>query len=213
MAVAQPDRPLRMLGDILFVRDDDDRVSLVVQILKEHHDLLPRLGVEVSGRLVGEYDRGLRHERPRDRNPLPLPASAPRSLARHLPTAARLLLGLVFFGSGLAGLLMKPVEPTSPPMPEGLVALMNGFMKSGYLFHLLKATETATGLLLLSNRFVPLALTILAPIIVNIVAVHTLLLLSGLPVALVVLGLELYLAWSYREAYRPLLTARARPAG
>jgi len=60
---------------------------------------------------------------------------------------------------------------------------------------------------------VPLALTILAPIIVNILALHAFLLPSGLPVALVVLALELYLAWSYRSVFRPMLAARARPDG
>jgi len=136
---------------------------------------------------------------------------SPSSRWRHLPTAARLLLGLVFFGSGLAGLLM-PVPPlTSPPMPEGLVALFTGFLKSGYFFPLLKVTETVVGVLLLSNRFVPLALAVLAPLVVNIVAVHLFLERSGLAVAGLVLALHLYLAWTYREVYRPMLAARVRP--
>jgi len=144
-------------------------------------------------------------------DPAPTVTSA-RPIARHLPTAARLLLGLLFFASGVAGLVMTPPTLTSPPMPEGLVALMNGFMKSGYLFQLLKTTETAVGLALLANRFVPLALTVLAPVTVNIVAVHLLLEHSGLPVAAVVLALHGYLAWSYREHYRPLLVAKASPS-
>jgi hypothetical protein len=130
---------------------------------------------------------------------------------RHLPTAARLLLGLVFFGAGLFGLLTNPPPPTSPPMAAGLVALFNGMVGSGYLFGLIKVTETVAGALLLANRFVPLALTVLAPIVVNIVAVHVLLERSGLPVAAVVLALELYLAWSYRAAYRSMLAARTVP--
>jgi hypothetical protein len=97
-------------------------------------------------------------------------------------------------------------------MAEGLVALMNGFMKSGYLFQLLKTTEAVVGLALLANRFVPLALTVLAPVTINIVAVHLILEHSGLPVAAVVLVLHVYLAWSYRERYRTLLVARASPA-
>jgi hypothetical protein len=140
----------------------------------------------------------------------PTPAAA-KSRLRHLPTVARLLLGLTFFGSGLAGLLMAPPAVTSPPMPEGLVALFNGMAKSGYLLQLLKVTETAAGLMLLSNRFVPLALTILAPLVVNIVAVHLVLERSGLPVAAVVLALQLYLAWTYRAVFRPMLAARVQP--
>jgi hypothetical protein len=137
----------------------------------------------------------------------------PAARARHLTTAARILLGLVFVGAGLMGLLSAPPTLTSPPMPAGLVALVDGMVKSGYLLKLLKLTETAVGLLLLTNRFVPLALTILAPVVVNIVAVHLFLEPSGLPVALGVLALELYLAWRYRENFRTVLEARARPAG
>jgi uncharacterized membrane protein YphA (DoxX/SURF4 family) len=138
------------------------------------------------------------------------PSARPHRL-RHLPTVARLLLGLVFFGSGLAGLLMPVPALTSPPMSEGLVALLTGFVKSGYLLPLLKVSETVVGALLLSNRFVPLALTVLAPLVVNIVAVHLFLDRSGLAIAAVILVLHLYLAWTYREAYRPMLAARVAP--
>lgn len=140
----------------------------------------------------------------------PSSSSPPVASARRrlLPLIARLLLGLTFLASGLFGLLKAPPPPTSPPFPDGLVALFNGLVKSGYLFQLLKVTETVVGALLLANRFVPLALTILAPITVNIVAVHAVLAPSGLPLAAVVLLLHVYLAWVHREAYRPMLAAR-----
>jgi uncharacterized membrane protein YphA (DoxX/SURF4 family) len=125
-----------------------------------------------------------------------------------LVLVARLLLGLVFLGSGLAGLLMNPPAPTSPPMKPGMVALFNGLVGSGYLLQLLKVTEAAVGALLLANRFVPLALTVLAPITVNIVAVHLLLAPEGLPIAAAVLALHAFLAWSYRDVFRPVLAAR-----
>ncbi len=144
--------------------------------------------------------------------PDPSATAAPRSMTRHLPTAARILLGLVFFGSGLAGLVMAPPALTSPPMPERLVALFNGFLQAGYLLPLIKVTETLAGALLLANRFVPLALTVLAPVVVNIVAVHAFLEHSGLPLAVVIVALHLYLAWSYRALYRPMLAARATPS-
>lgn len=140
-------------------------------------------------------------------------SSLPTSRTRHLTTAARILLGIVFVGAGLGGLLNAPPALTSPPMPAGVVALVDGMVKSGYLLKLLKITETAVGVLLVANRFVPLALTILAPIVVNILAFHVFLMPSGLPVALAVLALELYLAWQYREHFRTVLEARARPTG
>jgi hypothetical protein len=67
------------------------------------------------------------------------------------------------------------------------------------------------GILLLSNRFVPLALAVLAPIVINIVAFHAFLAPSGLGLAGLVLVLEVFLAWAYRGAYRGVLVARAEP--
>jgi len=59
---------------------------------------------------------------------------------------------------------------------------------------------------------VPLALALLAPIIVNILGFHLFLAPAGLGVPVVVLVAELYLAWSYRAAFAPMLSARARTA-
>jgi hypothetical protein len=67
------------------------------------------------------------------------------------------------------------------------------------------------GTLLLANRFVPLALALLAPFVVNSVAFHAFLERSGLPVAFTVLALLVYLAWSYRKAYRPMLALKTAP--
>jgi uncharacterized membrane protein YphA (DoxX/SURF4 family) len=119
-------------------------------------------------------------------------------------TVARIALGLVFFVFGLDGFLHF-MPPPSGPVPEGALALGVAMMKSGYLFQLVKGTEVIVGALLLANRFVPLALALIAPVIVNIVAFHAFLAPSGLPLALGVLALELYLAWSYRAVYRPML--------
>jgi hypothetical protein len=133
-----------------------------------------------------------------------------KSIARYLPAAGRVLLGLVFFVFGLNGFLSFLPQP-STPIPEGAVALGGALLKSGYMFPLIKGTEVLAGVLLLTNRFVPLALALVAPVVVNIALFHAFLAPSGLPVALVVLALELYLAWSYRAAYRAMLVARATP--
>ncbi|MGD0678437.1 MAG: DoxX family protein, partial [Polyangiaceae bacterium] len=57
----------------------------------------------------------------------------------------------------------------------------------------------------------PLALTLLAPIVINIVFFHAFLAPAGIVLPLVVLLLEAYLAWAYRGVYRPMLAARAVP--
>jgi len=135
-------------------------------------------------------------------------APAVRAIARHLPSVARVLLGLCFFVFGLNGFL-NFIPPPTEPMPEGAVKLGTAFMESGYLFQLIKGTEVAAGLLLLCNRFVPLALVLLAPVVLNIVLFHVWLLPSGTGLSLVLASLTLYLAWAHRQAYAPLLTARA----
>jgi uncharacterized membrane protein YphA (DoxX/SURF4 family) len=138
-----------------------------------------------------------------------LGTTAGRTGARRLTLAARLLLGLLFLASGIAGLVM-PLPPLPPGTPPAMVALFTGLTGS-YLLTLVKLTEAAVGALLLANRFVPLALLALAPITVNILLVHLLLAPSGLPIALAVLALHLFLAWSYRGAYRTVLAVRAEP--
>ena len=129
-------------------------------------------------------------------------------ISKVLPVAARVVLGLVFFVFGLNGFLHFLPQP---PMPAGAMPFLGGLAGAGYFFPLLKATEVTAGVLLLSNRFVPLALTVLAPIIVNIAAFHLVLAPNPVMVALLLVT-EIYLAWSYRDAFRGVLAARARPA-
>lgn len=119
-------------------------------------------------------------------------------------TVARFALGLVFFVFGLNGFLHFLPQP---PMSGVPAQLLGAFIASGYLFALIKGTEVVGGALLLSGRYVPLALTLLAPVVVNIVAFHAFLAPSGLPLALVVLALEIGLAWAYRASYRGVLEA------
>ena len=125
-----------------------------------------------------------------------------------MTTAVRVLMGLVFFASGLAGVLNLTPQP-STPLAEGAAAFAGALMKTGYMMPLIFGTQLGVGVLLLANRFVPLALALLAPFVVNSVAFHVFLERSGLPIALVVLALEMYLAWAYRKAYRPMLAFHA----
>ena len=121
--------------------------------------------------------------------------------------AARVLLGLVFFGIGSNGLLrLVPLPPA-----EGAAAVfINGLIASRYFFPLLFVTYLLAGAALVIGCFVPLALTVLAPIIVNIAVMHLFVPSSGAETCLAALVtvLELFLAWSYRAVFRPLLSAR-----
>jgi len=121
-------------------------------------------------------------------------------------TAARLALGAIFTVFGLNGFLhFLPM-----PAPSGLAAVfVGGLGASGYFFPLLKGTEVIAGLLLLGNRYVPLALTVLAPIVVNIVAFHAFLAPSGLALPIVIAALGLYLAYTERAVFAPVLQAKS----
>jgi hypothetical protein len=133
-----------------------------------------------------------------------------KSFTRHFPTAGRVLMGFIFFVTGLNGFLNFIPQP-SKPLPEGAIAFAGAMVKTGYLFQLAMGTQLLVGTLLLVNRFVPLALALIAPVIVNIIAFHIFLAPSGIIPGLVVLALEIYLAWAYRKAYRPMLAMRTTP--
>lgn len=82
------------------------------------------------------------------------------------PLIARWILGLIFFVFGLNGFFN--FIPMPETMPEKMATFMGGLMASQYFFPLLKGTEVVCGALLLIGAFVPLALIVLAPIIINI---------------------------------------------
>ena len=119
-----------------------------------------------------------------------------------LTIIARILLGLIFVFFGSNGLLhFLPM----PPLPQGVTGeYLHAFFASGYVY-VISGFQVLGGLLLLIGRFVPLGLTILAAIIVNIWAFHLLMAPEGLPPAVVVTILELFLVWSYRDRFAGIL--------
>ena len=130
------------------------------------------------------------------------------ALSTRMPTVGRIVLGLIFSVFGLNGFLgFLPM----PPMPGPAGELLGAFVAAGYMFPLIKGTEVAVGLLLLSGRFVPLALTVLAPVTLNIVAFHLFLAPAGLIMPLMIVALHVGLAYAYRDAFRGLLSAKAQP--
>lgn len=136
--------------------------------------------------------------------------SPKRTFSRVFPAIARWLLGLPLIVFGLNGFLNFIPQPETP-LPEKAMAFAGALFATGYMLQLIGATMLVTGSLLVINRFVPLALALFAPFIVNSLAFHLFLERSGLPMALVFAAFELYLAWSYRAAFRPMLAARVEP--
>ena len=115
---------------------------------------------------------------------------------KYVIVIVRVLLGLMFvvFGSNAFFKFLGPM----PEMHGQAGAFITALMSTGYM-HVIAILQILGGLcLLLGARFVPLGLTLLGPIIVNIVLFHLFLEPTGLPMALVTAGLSLFLLWIYR---------------
>jgi hypothetical protein len=125
-----------------------------------------------------------------------------------IATVLRVLLGL---GFGVFALnYFVPFLPAQPPPPPDALAFVGAFAAAKYLT-LIKVIELGAAVLLLTNRFVPLALALLAPIVVGIVVFHAMLAPAGIAIAVGFLALEVALAWCYRDAFAPMLRARVAP--
>jgi uncharacterized membrane protein YphA (DoxX/SURF4 family) len=119
---------------------------------------------------------------------------------------ARLLLGLAFLVFGLNGFLrFLPMPATLPPGPTG--QFLGALFASHYVL-VISAVQVAGGALLLVNRYVPLAMVLLGPVIVNILFFHLLMDRSGLPQAIVVVILWGILFLRYRQHFSGIFVQR-----
>jgi putative oxidoreductase len=110
---------------------------------------------------------------------------------------ARYLLGLIFVVFGANGFLhFIPM-----PLPSGVAGQFMGALFMSHVLVVIFLLQLIGGILLLVGRYVPLALVLLGPVIVNIVLFHAFMAPSGLPLATVVVILWLLTAWSVRSAF------------
>jgi len=131
-------------------------------------------------------------------------------------TIARSLLGLIFvvFGSNMFFHFIP-----MPPPPEGPAReFMTALFLSHYLY-IVGALQVVGGLLLFTGRWAPLGLTLVGPVIVNILCFHALMAPTGLPMAIVVSVLAIFLLWNYRKNFAGILAgaptqsdSRSKPA-
>ncbi len=131
-------------------------------------------------------------------------------MAKYLPLVARVLLGAMFVFTGSNGFFHYV---TMPPPGGDAGTLFAGFAASGYMLPLIFGTQLAGGLLVLSGRLTPVGLLLLAPVLVNIDLFHLVLVPKGLGTGLFLTAVELYLAFAYRAAFRPMFASvTAEPA-
>lgn len=122
--------------------------------------------------------------------------------------AARILLGLIFTVFGL-NFYFDFLPP--PELNDAAGGFFGALLETGYMMEIVKLVEVVGGVMLLLGAFVPLALALLAPIVLNIFLFHAVLDTAGLPIAVFVLALELFLAWSYRSSFKGMLSRTAQP--
>ncbi len=115
----------------------------------------------------------------------------------------RILLGavFVFFGANIV-LHFLPMHP----MAGNAGLFMAAIGGTGYM-KVVGLLQIVGGLLLLVGRFVPLSLLLLGPVVANVLLFHTFLEPSGLPLALLLLALWVFLLFVYRRSFVGVLAA------
>ena len=119
---------------------------------------------------------------------------------------ARILLGLIFVVFGLNGFLNFL---SMGPMPTGLAGQFIGALFMSHYYWIVAGLQVIGGLLLLVNRFVPLALVLLGPVIVNILLYHLFLNPAGVALAILVTILWLIVFYGHRQYFSGIFVQRA----
>src|SRR5262245_41922265 len=122
---------------------------------------------------------------------------------------ARLLLGLITVVFGLNGFLQFL---NMGPMPTGLAGQFIGALFMSHYLWVVSGLQVIAGALLLINRFVPLALVLIGPVIFNILMYHLLMNPSGIGLGLVVTVLWFIVFYAYRQYFSGIFVQKATPA-
>jgi putative oxidoreductase len=121
---------------------------------------------------------------------------------------ARILLGLIFVAAGASGFFLINNPPPMPPGFELGQSAMTVLYQSRWILFV-GVIECISGVLLLANRYVPLALTMMAAIIFNMYVFHITMMLIGIFGPLILTLLWLAVATQHRAAFAPLFDAKA----
>ncbi|HIA28566.1 MAG TPA: DoxX family membrane protein [Planctomycetes bacterium] len=127
------------------------------------------------------------------------------------PSENKLVLGLqVLFGAffalmGLNGFFSWFEVGGGEEPPEAAITFFTGMGATGYLWPLVQATQVVGGLLIASGRWTALGLLVLTPVLVNIFCFHYFVDPNGLAMAAVLAAIHLFLVWSHRLTFKPLL--------
>jgi uncharacterized membrane protein YphA (DoxX/SURF4 family) len=132
------------------------------------------------------------------------------ALVKQAAFVCRILLGLIFAVFGFNHLV--PFIPMGP-LPTGIAGQFTAAMMASHYMFIVGLFEVVPGILLLVGLFVPLALTLLGPVIVNILIVGFLMAPMGLPAGLIAALLWLVVFWRYRASFAGIFHPRPRLDG
>lgn len=116
-----------------------------------------------------------------------------------LRTIVRTLIGLLFIFAGVMTFLIAP-----PPQP-GLAGSVSVALYHSHWSFFVAFAQLVLGVLLVTNRFVPLAVIILFAFLYNSFAFHLGTSLYVLPIPIIIAALAVFIAWPYRATFAPLL--------
>lgn len=114
-----------------------------------------------------------------------------------------LLFGLMFINAGLNKFFNY--MPMPEDIPESMIKVMTAYMEIGWLMPLIAVAEIVGGILFITNRFRALGALIIFPVMVGIVLTHIVNEPSGLPIALILLAINLWAIYENREKFMPLI--------
>lgn len=114
-----------------------------------------------------------------------------------------ILFGLMFINSGLNKFFNY--MPIPKDLPESTMKLMGAFMEINWLMPLIAVVEIIGGVLFIIPKFRALGAIIIFPVIVGVLLTHIIYVPSGLPIALILLGIEIWVIIENRKKYLPMI--------
>jgi uncharacterized membrane protein YphA (DoxX/SURF4 family) len=114
-----------------------------------------------------------------------------------------ILFGLMFINAGLNKFFNY--IPVPKDLPEQMIIVMTAFMQISWLMPLVAVAEIIGGILFMTNKFRALGAIIIFPILIGIILTHLTVAPSGLPMALILLAIELWVIFENREKYLPMI--------
>ncbi|WP_040299807.1 DoxX family protein [Arcticibacter svalbardensis] len=119
-----------------------------------------------------------------------------------------LLFGLMFINAGLNKFFNY--MPVPKDLPENMIKLMTAFMQIGWLMPLIAVAEIVGGVLFITNKFRALGAIVIFPVMIGILLTHLLIAPSGLPIALVLFAINIWVIIENRKKYLPMINEQTK---